>query len=314
MTGLAAALACAALMGVAIQRGGTCTVAAVEDLLAGGRPHRLLALVEASLWVGVGLLVVREAVGPMAWPAGQGLTGWTVVGAALLGAGALVNGACAFGSVARLGAGQWAYAATPLGFYAGGLSLQPVWGAMLRHPLGMDAPLLAAPSWLAWTLCGVASARLVLPVLRPRTGGAWSPHLATAVIGLSFLGLAVLAGAWAYTDVLADLARGMARALGDRGALGLTLLAGAVIAAVVGGAWQPRRPRPRAVLRCFAGGVLMGWGGLLVPGGNDALVLLGMPLLWPYAWAAFAVMCLVIAAGLHIAGRFSGQPLLPPRP
>ena len=57
------ALLCAAVMGLAIQRGGTCTVAAVEDLLAGGEQRRLLAIVEASLWVGVGLLVVRELTG-----------------------------------------------------------------------------------------------------------------------------------------------------------------------------------------------------------------------------------------------------------
>ena len=47
---------------------------------------------------------------------------------------------------------------------------------------------------------------------------------------------------------------------------------------------------------CFAGGALMGWGSLLIPGGNDGLILIGMPLLWPYAWVAFATMCLTIAA------------------
>jgi toxin CptA len=48
--------------------------------------------------------------------------------------------------------------------------------------------------------------------------------------------------------------------------------------------------------RCFAGGVLMGWGSLLIPGGNDGLVLVGMPLLRPYAWVAFVAMCVTIGA------------------
>ena len=43
----------------------------------------------------------------------------------------------------------------------------------------------------------------------------------------------------------------------------------------------------------------MGWGSLLIPGSNDGLILIGMPLLWPYAWVAFAVMCLTIAAALR---------------
>jgi toxin CptA len=67
------------------------------------------------------------------------------------------------------------------------------------------------------------------------------------------------------------------------------------------------------VLRCFAGGVLMGWGSLLIPGGNDGLILVGMPLLWPYAWLAFASMCVAIAAAqllqrsLATAPAASGQ-------
>ncbi len=42
----------------------------------------------------------------------------------------------------------------------------------------------------------------------------------------------------------------------------------------------------------------MGWGSLLIPGSNDGLILIGIPLLYPYAWLAFATMCLTIAAAL----------------
>jgi toxin CptA len=45
----------------------------------------------------------------------------------------------------------------------------------------------------------------------------------------------------------------------------------------------------------------MGAGGALVPGGNDALILVGMPLLWPYAWLAFASMCCSIYLAIRIA-------------
>ena len=37
-------------------------------------------------------------------------------------------------------------------------------------------------------------------------------------------------------------------------------------------------------------------GSLLLPGGNDGLILVGMPLGWPYAWLAIVTMCVTIAA------------------
>ena len=48
---------------------------------------------------------------------------------------------------------------------------------------------------------------------------------------------------------------------------------------------------------------MMAWGTLLVPGSNDGLILVGMPLLWPYAWVAFATMCVAIGAAQVLVGR-----------
>ena len=48
-------------------------------------------------------------------------------------------------------------------------------------------------------------------------------------------------------------------------------------------------------MRAVFGGALMGLGSLLIPGSNDGLILIGLPLLRPYAWLAFASMCAAIA-------------------
>jgi hypothetical protein len=67
--------------------------------------------------------------------------------------------------------------------------------------------------------------------------------------------------------------------------------------------------------KCFVGGMLMGWGSLLIPGGNDGLILVGMPLLWPYAWVAFLTMCASIGVAMALqravieVPRKSGQPM-----
>jgi toxin CptA len=63
--------------------------------------------------------------------------------------------------------------------------------------------------------------------------------------------------------------------------------------------------------RCCAGGVLMGWGSQLLPGGNDGLILVGMPLARPYAWLAFATMCVTIAAA-QLATRAAVRRRTPP--
>ena len=63
---------------------------------------------------------------------------------------------------------------------------------------------------------------------------------------------------------------------------------------------KPRRPSILAIGRCLLGGFMLGFGGSLVPGANDGLILLGLPLLYPHAWLAFASMLLTIAAALLV--------------
>jgi Sulphur transport len=313
--GFAVAALCAGLMGYAIQRGATCTVAAVDELVGKHKGQRLLALLEASLWVAGGLLVVRWLGLLPKMPPGYAVTAATVGGGALLGFGAWVNRACVFGAIARFGSGEWAYLLTPLGFYVGALTVGEVFEPMAPQRLAHDSPVLQAPAGVAALFLVFAAARLVGAVLRARRDGqrlserVWSPHAATTVIGITFLLMLLLAGAWAYTDALTELARGMADNLLARALLLLALLAGAAL-----GGWTAGRLRSRPLLdpaqwlRCFAGGVLMGWGSLLIPGGNDGLILVGMPLLWPYAWLAFGAMCAAIAAaqlGQRMAGSWA---------
>lgn len=296
---LAFALACVALMGLAIQRGATCMVAAVDELMARRSARRLAAMGEASLWVAGGL-VVAQALGVLpSMPAAFAASGWTVAGGALLGLGAWLNGACVFGAIARLGSGEWAYAATPLGYYLGCLSVRALFDPAPPQALAEASPLLAAPPALALLFAAAAAWRLARPLaaleaktLRARV---WSPHAATTVIGISFLFTLLVAGAWAYTDLLADLAHGMANRLGGRIALFAALLLGAGWGGYTAGRWRARTPTAAQVAKCLAGGALMGWGTLLIPGSNDGLILVGLPLLRPYAALALAAMVATIA-------------------
>jgi toxin CptA len=120
---------------------------------------------------------------------------------------------------------------------------------------------------------------------------------------VTFVILFLLVGAWNYTDYLAETARHMGSRLSDRGLLLLALFGGALLGGWTAGRIKPARPTAAAIARCLAGGIMLGLGGSLVPGANDGLILLGLPLLYPHAWVAFASMLLTIAAALLVQQR-----------
>jgi len=308
------AVLCAGLMGYAIQRGATCTVAAVDELLDKRKANRLIAMGEASLWVAGGLALANLFGMLPAMPAAYPVNVWVFIGAALLGFGAWLNGACVFGAIARFGSGDVNYLATPIGFYLGCLTVGPLFSAPSPSKLAATSPVLQLSGAAALLFVAFAAWRVVPPLVKqamaPRAGTVralaqriWAPHAATGVIGVTFVIILLLVGVWAYTDVLAQLARGMSTSL----ALGVVCLLALYVGALIGG-WsagrlRAMRPTVTGAAKCLAGGALMAWGTLLIPGSNDGLILIGMPLLRPYAWLAFTTMCVTIAAALLLRRR-----------
>ena len=314
------AVACAGLMGFAIQRGATCTVAAVDELLTKRKAKRLVAMLEASLWVAGGL-VLAESLGMLpAMPAAYPVSAWVFIGGALLGFGAWLNGACVFGAIARFGSGDSNYLATPIGFYLGCLTVGSLFGAPSPDPLSAESLVLHASSAFAPLFLVFAAWRTVPPLFdalrawrdESDTGAlarrVWAPHAATVVIGATFVAILLLVGVWAYTDVLAQLAKGRSMRL----ALGVVCLLALYVGAWLGG-WSAgrlsaMRLTAAGIAKCLAGGALMAWGSLLIPGSNDGLILIGMPLLRPYAWLAFLTMCVTVALALWLSRGLAWSP------
>jgi len=298
---LVIALASAAIMGAAIQRGATCMVAAISDVVMARRYGRAGALTEAALWVG-GLMAIAQLVD---WPTAQ-LTTYrvtlaTVGGGMLLGLGAWINKACVFGSVARISSGQWSWLATPVGFFLGCLlPLERPTQDTHASPQGFFFfAALVALALLGWRVMGVARA----PNKRELH---WNSHHATLVIALTFVSTLLTVGAWAYTDALAALARpdlGMDPLLVLRGIMVLALLGGAIVGGKLAKTFAPLSLRAEDLVRCLAGGAIMGLGAQLAPGGNDGLIMLGLPLLLPHAWVAVLAMALTISVLVTVGHR-----------
>lgn len=300
------AAVCAMIMGYAIQRGATCLVAAVDEVLTKRRADRVLGLLEAAVWVAGGILAWRLLGGMEMLPIGYPATLATIVGGLLLGIGAFVARACVFGAIAKFGSGDWAYLLTPIGFYIGCATIWPLIG---RFPeMHVASPLFDAP-WLLVPFALFVAWRFYEAVQAARSGmfvaHIWTPHRATAVIGIVFAISLIAIGPWAYTNALLALARGQTEGVIAKFVLLFVLLAGALVGGWTAGLLKRRAPTRAAVIRCLGGGILMGWGSLLIPGGNDELLLVGIPLLQPYAWLAVASMAVAIALSQSATLRLS---------
>jgi toxin CptA len=287
------ALLAAGAMGFAIQQGGTCMVAAVDQLIARGKVDKLAALAECSLWTSaLGLLAGAAGLTFAASP-GYPVGPQTLAGGFLLGAGAWLNGACVFGSIARIGGRDWHFLLTPIGFLVGCVIHAGLVGA---YPVVHAAPGAGIPTSL---LAVLVIGSLGMSLLGWRRAGPlaalWNYRHATIAIGLAFVVLAVIAGPWTYTEALGGLAHGKMVRGGTTALLFAALLGGALTG---GRGGTSTKLNLRRALSCATGGLLMGLGSSLIPGGNDNLILVGLPSLQAHAVAAIAMMVLAIALGL----------------
>lgn len=306
------ALALAAFAGFAAQKGSICAVAAVRDLVD-GRARRYLAFIECAAW-SLAILTLASALGfsPASTPRDFSPGASAAIGGALFGLGASVNGACTFGSAARLGRGELAFAAMPIGFLAGVAIVSRIVAAPAVHQPAIAAAQPSAVITLLVFFVGFqlfrASDDIVAP---PRSvakfiSTAWHPSLAMAAIGLSSGLLMIFFAPWPYSSLLVDLGvSATSENLALKIALALFFVAGAALGARTKGAPRLAPPTLRAIAEKTAGGALMGAGSYLVPGGNDSMVLVGLPHLFGYAILAYIAMTATIAATVVIGRRKS---------
>jgi hypothetical protein len=226
--------------------------------------------------------------------------------------GAAVSGGCAFSTVSHLGAGDLGAGFVLFGLGLG-FGLQEMWiGPLLRPSAPAPSPLAQPEPWSLALLAGawLWAVREALRLSRLAPGA--RIHRAMAVIGLAGGALYALHGPWVYT---AGLAQGVAWAarVGLEVPSALTLLlflavlAGAVLAARVRNRFLLRWPTRSTAARGLVGGLLMGAGAAVVPGGNDALVLHALPGLASHAALAYAALVAGIGCTLLGARALRGM-------
>ncbi|HXV26359.1 MAG TPA: YeeE/YedE thiosulfate transporter family protein [Alphaproteobacteria bacterium] len=308
--------ALAGMAGYSAQRASVCSVRAVRDAVE-RRDLRLLAsFAKAAAWAMAFAL-------PLGWaihgeidadlpPLGLA----ALAGGFLFGLGASLNNGCAISTISHLASGEGAMLMTLLGFASGALAVEETFGADLALA-GVSATPLARPSILGLVVLGFAWIWALLELRHLIAGGKdeRTRLLAFAAVGLGLCSgvLFALQGPWVYTAAIVQTSGfAIGHGLPPSPALLLlfaAVLAGSMLSALRAGRFRLRWQGTRPWYGHLGGGVMMGGGAALVPGGNDAVLLHALPLGAEHALPAFAAMLLGVYTGLALARVGSGATL-----
>lgn len=263
------------LIGYASQRSGVCMLRAVREVIERRRVHRLagFTLAAASAMVGMGLAEWLGAA-PFMTILGTAPILLAIAGGVLFGLGSLLAGHCAMGLLASLTNGELWRCASIAAMIVAALLLGPsMSSAALMLPALPPAPSpLTGHAGLALTVGGIMALVAATYIYRrigwKRPRGGWSPLVAMGLIGAASGILFALDRQWVYTSRIAELAYGTATATPAALAGLAALIGGIIIAAMAGGTFQLTFGSLRQWARAAAGGLLMGAGATLVPGGQ----------------------------------------------
>lgn len=306
------ALMAGAVLGASAHRAGLCTVKAVAEVMTSGSGHVLWSFLKAALWT-AGILSLARLAAYTPDLAARPLTPVAVLGGVVFGLGAAMNGACSFSTLARLAEGHTIMLFTLAGWtlgITGAASLLPDLHAPpvpTQFPGWLAVPLVA---WMLWE--GFRVIRRARAEGGPFLDAHWPLSFSVLLLGLANAALLLLERPWSFTAT-ALCSAGAAPLAACKQPAGLWLVSLAALAAMGLSAWyrrsfRLRRVRPLPALRHLAAGTAMGVGSTLIPGGNDGLILFGIPSLSPHALPAWAG----IVAGIWLAltaMRFLGRPI-----
>jgi len=298
------------LIGYSSQRSGVCMVRAVREVIERRRMHRFagFALAAASAII---VMAISEVFGahPFSTILGTPPGPASLAGGMLFGLGSLLAGHCAMGLLASLTVGELWRVASIAAMFIAALLLGPNMSsaALILPPQAPVGSPLSGQIVLALVLGGavaiVAASYIYRRIGSNRPRGGWSPLVAMGLIGSASGLLFALDRQWVYTSRIAAIAYG-GNTLTPAVFGGLAaLIGGMTIAAIVGGKFRLQIGSGQAWLRAAAGGLLMGAGATLVPGGNDAMLFTGVPLLLPNLLAGYAAFTATLFIALMLRPR-----------
>jgi uncharacterized membrane protein YedE/YeeE len=300
------------LVGFAMKRGGLCAYAAAVQIVQDKKIERMMVFLGAAAWA---TLIVL----PLYWSTSHEATTLrlslslthnqvltTVIGGAVLGIGAFLNKGCFFGAFVQLVSGNLNYLATLAGLSAGVIFTHTYLNQLIPSTQKITDVAQPNPTAFLWLVGMSIFALFMLFSVKLHSKGFvqkiaglctlnWQSSFAMVVIGIGGGLLYSTVNGWNYADVLTDattkLIDDQAIAPSTTAIIStLSMIVGGVIAAITAKEFAIKPAQSLIIVACFTGGLLMGLASLLIPGGNDSLLLKGIPSLAPHALIGFAAM------------------------
>lgn len=292
------------LLGFALARANSCTVASTRRLIHDRRGDWMFGLATAISWAGL-VLIGLTSMAPTHFrlPAEIPISAALLIGSVMIGFGAFLNRGCFLGSVAQLSRGNLNYLFTLVG-----IALDLRFGApqtVNRLPVAMSDSALSAHApavrFIAVVLFGsVASLSLRKLYHRRR-----ATMLALIMVGLLGGLIYAINPDWSYTTVIDRVVHGTmpVRTIHNEMAA-IALFLGALLSATLRDQFSVVSLSKSASAGCLIGGIFMGMGARMIPGGNDTLMLWSIPGLTLYGLTSYAIMIFTIALLLIVSRRF----------
>lgn len=301
MSDLAIAVMAGALLGASAHRAGLCTVKAVTEVVTTRRAHFLWSFVKASLWT-AGILALAAAAGVSVELGQRPVLATGIAGGVIFGLGAGLNGACSFSTLSRLAEGHlvmlftlagWALAIVGFQAILPGLHLL---ATQAGGPGALAFPLLL---WMLWESWAIFRRRAV--IVAGFRAGVWALSLSVLLIAIANSALLLIDSPWSFTSAALCGGGGVPIAPcdhpGSLWAISAAALATMTVSALLRRSFRLRWPKVKGAVRHLAAGLTMGVGASLIPGGNDGLILFGLPSLSPHALPIW----LAIVAGISLS-------------
>ena len=282
------------VLGFALNHGSICTVIATGELVSEKRPARFIALVECAVWAALVYAIVETS---PTMQRGWSPLGYLVPAAMLFGIGTYVNGACVFGSVGHFGNGDIDFGFAFLGIFAA-FYIDSLLGLLPGQP-PISASLPLGPLLVAVALLAIVALRLGLSL--KSESNFWRLTLSMGAIGITFTILAIFVPGFSITaSVGSIISIPVAGA-----AIAVCMFGGSIVSARL----MKRRfilkwPTIETIVRRTVGGILMGVGALLIPGGNDTLLMIGFPM---GAWQAALSYALFVGTIAALIAKFGSM-------
>ncbi|QTD55028.1 YeeE/YedE thiosulfate transporter family protein [Parasphingorhabdus cellanae] len=287
------------LLGFALVRAATCTVAATMRWVGEGKLDWLFGLLIVASWAGLVLFLLLQYSGRAHIPVDIEI-GWQLFfGAAIMGVGALINRGCFVGTVGYIGAGKFSYILTFVGLALAMLLLRvdmlnPFGPVVMTGRTPTEGNIAKQAVLLGFAVLSLLSIWLIIAKRN-------MAMLALLTVGITAALIYGTRPEWSYAAVLNSLLVGQGLSVGMTVELAVVaLFAGAVFSSWLKNKFHPQFGTWKLAAANLAGGFLMGIGAAAVPGGNDVLLLWTAPGLTLYGAVAYLVMIATIAVMLVV--------------